>query len=156
LLSPICSITSRYIASLASLPGVARKASRCKTIGRMWGRIRRMLCTGPKTLSELAENAGDHRIMEFIVYALSREGILDVRYTGGYTRRTMPKPRKAWSNIPLTHDRRDMAERLLFYLYTTGNETLRKKRKKAFYGYISVSISDEYVDRLCAASNTAT
>jgi hypothetical protein len=151
--SSICNVSFKHMTSLASLPRVARKASSCKFLDKIWNELRIMLCNGTKTLSELAKHVTDHRLMEFIIYSLSREGILNVKYTGGYTRSTMPKPRKAWSNVPLTHNRREMAERLLFYLYTTGNKTLRKKRKKAFYNYIIISINQKYVNSFCTTTS---
>ncbi len=149
LLSSICDITNKYLATLKSLPRTARVASNCKFLNKMWEKLRETLCNGSQTLSELAKNTNNHRILEFLIYALSRESILNVEYAGGYTRKTMPKPRKAWSNIPLVHDRRGMAQILLFYMFTTGDNALRRKRREAFYGCINVSINQKYANRFC-------
>ena len=120
---------------------------------RVWEQAKGGLCgeSGPRlaSLSSLAGRVEDYRMLEFILYVLSRESYIYVRYTGGLTRRTRPGTRRVRQGIRLTRDKRSMAERLLFYLYTTGNPVLREKRRRAFYDYITVLLNPQHVDTLC-------
>ena len=139
--SNICSIIMRYCSSLRPLPRSARHICDCSYLLGIYRKLVKILSSSKghsMTLSQLKDHFDNLRALEFVIYSLSRSNILKVRYTGGFTRKTRPGSRKAWSGLSMTMSRKDMAERMLFYLFTTANRSLRRRRIEAFYNAIEV------------------
>ena len=75
---------------------------------------------------------------EMAIYWLSRCGIIEVLYRGEIPPRGAMK--ELWKRFDWSGSRCDTAERMLFYLLTTGDRELRALRRKIWYSHIEVRL----------------
>lgn len=111
------------------------KSKLCKSIEIEGAKIR----VQAWSLEALVKGTHSYRIAEFIVYALAEEGILGVEYQAPAKKK---KPKKPSKGAALSN---------LWYLITTGNERLRKKRGQAWRPRIKVW--PRKIDKLCKNRN---
>ena len=77
-------------------------------------------------------------IFEKLIYLLSRHNIVFVKCIASTLNTLGPKSIRR--NLDLSGSSRDLAEKMLFYMYTTGNENLRRKRREYWYDLIRIFI----------------